>query len=78
MPFTTMPLAELAQARDTKTAKIEVLVTDQGNGASFCSACGTHLDGGDATRALPTTCPGCNARLTVQEEPFISAGGCDF
>ena len=59
-------------------AKIQIIVTDQGNGGAFCSNCSHCLDDGDASKKLPTHCPKCSALFTGQEEPYINRGGSDF
>jgi hypothetical protein len=58
-----------------KTARIEHIVTDQGNGGAFCNECNNIL--GFDVLTLPDTCPNCGAIL-VEGGTYISTGGSDF
>jgi NAD-dependent SIR2 family protein deacetylase len=62
-------------------ATIQVIVTDQGNGGSYCSDCGYDLDNYLREKIIsrePKICPKCQAALTKREEPWINMGGSDF
>lgn len=62
---------------DEKTATIEHLVTDMGNGAAFCSACDYNLNGGNPTKVLPSSCPKCGAKFT-SHSTYVNQGGSDY
>lgn len=59
-------------------AKIEVIITDMGNGGAYCSNCGQDLDHGDPFITIPNHCPKCKEPLTERSEPYINQGGSDF
>jgi hypothetical protein len=59
-------------------ATVQIIVTDQGNGGSFCSDCGHCLDGGCASNDIPKICPKCKSIFTETEKPWFSPGGMDF
>jgi predicted Zn-ribbon and HTH transcriptional regulator len=58
-------------------AKIEVIVTDMGNGGAYCSNCGCDLDGGNPLVEIPPVCPQCKEEFT-DRDMFVSPGGSDF
>jgi hypothetical protein len=55
-----------------KIATIEVIITDQGNGSSYCSNCNNDL-----AENTPKTCPFCGYKL-IKGSIFINQGGSDF
>lgn len=59
-------------------AKIDVIVTDMGNGGAYCSNCGCDLDHGDPRNEIPPACPQCKEVFDGRNEPFINMGGSDF
>lgn len=63
-----------------KQARIEAIVTDQGNGSSYCSLCGQNLDYGDPRKCpnIGERCPKCNAIFIGHGEPYINWGGSDY
>ena len=58
-------------------AIIEVLITDMGNGASYCSHCEHCLDGGDPFVVIPPCCPRCGEEFT-DRRTYTNTGGSDF
>lgn len=56
-------------------ARKEHIVTDQGNGAAFCSNCNENLGSDPFTQ--PDVCPKCGATL-IEGSIWISPGGSDF
>ena len=60
---------------DTKHGTIESLVTDQGNGASYCSVCLRFIDIRRVDR-LPYPCPECGAELYFGSV-YSGGGGSD-
>ena len=58
-------------------AVIEHLVTDMGNGAAFCSACGHKLSE-DPLATLPERCPKCSAEFTGENMFPYNYGVSDF
>ena len=63
------------QDKRDEFAKIESIVTDQGNGSSYCSACKASID---IQKISPDPrCPNCCRKL-IFGGIFISPGGSDF
>jgi len=63
------------QNKKDEFATIESIVTDQGNGSSYCSACKAPID---ILKISPDPrCPNCYRKLTFGGI-FISPGGSDF
>lgn len=60
---------------EDKVAKREHIVTDQGNGGSYCDHC--NYDLGPDPSVEYERCPKCNYRL-VEGSIFINSGGSDF
>lgn len=58
-------------------AKIEVIVTDMGNGMSYCGNCGCDLDHGNPLVEIPDKCPDCQELLETGST-YINQGGSDF
>lgn len=59
-------------------ARVDVIVTDMGNGGAFCSECGCDLDHGDPRNEIPFSCPKCWRKLEGYNPPYINMGGSDF
>jgi hypothetical protein len=60
-----------------KTAYIQHVVTDQGNGGAFCSSCIANLD--HYNFKFPDDCPKCGAHFVAEYLPSpYSFGGSDF
>ena len=59
-------------------AYIDVIVTDMGNGAAFCSNCDYCLDGGDPTVRRPAECPKCKEKFNEPGSLYVNSGGSDF
>ena len=59
-----------------RTATIEHVVCDQGNGGAYCGNCQTHL--GSDPMNLPRVCPNCQATLVGSGSVYIQTGGSDF
>jgi len=59
----------------TKVARREHVVSDQGNGRSYCGHCEKDL-GSDPTVHFDR-CPGCNY-LLIEGDVTIQRGGSDF
>lgn len=57
-----------------QTAYIQIIITDQGNGDTFCSSCHNNLDAGTL---VGSACPKCGCEFTSQDI-FIQQGGSDF
>ncbi len=62
---------------DKDFAYIESLITDQGNGSSWCSHCDYDLTDFIHKLVMPKECPGCKKKL-VFGGTFIPTGGSDF
>lgn len=60
---------------DKRSGTIESIVTDQGNGSSYCSVCQRFIDIQRVDR-LPYPCPGCGALLEFGGT-YINGGGSD-
>jgi hypothetical protein len=60
---------------EKRTGTIESIVTDQGNGSSYCSLCGRDIDI-FADQPYPVVCPGCGAELYFGST-YINGGGSD-
>lgn len=56
-------------------ASIDHVVTDQGTGGAWCSACDEYL--GSDPFDLPDICPGCHRRLSRDGNTYINSGGSD-
>jgi hypothetical protein len=63
------------KVKEDKVARREHVVTDQGNGGSYCDHCNYDL-GSDAMRDYDS-CPGCGYKL-IEGSIWISPGGSDF
>jgi predicted Zn-ribbon and HTH transcriptional regulator len=61
----------------TPLAFIEHLVTDMGNGAALCGACGECLGSDPRVTNDFTECPKCKAEF-IGESTWVSPGGPDF
>lgn len=59
-----------------ETAKVYHIVTDQGNGGAYCSACSADL--GNDPGKIPDDCPRCKSHFIGDEDPWFSIGGSDF
>ena len=60
-----------------KVAFVEHIVTDQGNGSSYCGNCGTYL--GSNPLMVYKACFKCDYVLVDGEgHTFVSSGGSDF
>jgi hypothetical protein len=53
----------------------QVIVTDQGNGATYCGQCGENFDKHGVL--CPKECPKCR-RKVVDSNVWINQGGSDF
>ncbi|MBU2576356.1 MAG: hypothetical protein KKF50_01405 [Nanoarchaeota archaeon] len=68
-------MVDKKESLEKKVATREHIVTDQGNGGSFCSHCNYNL-GSDPSRHY-RKCPGCDYRL-IEGGVYIGQGGSDF
>ena len=59
-------------------AKINILITDMGNGGAFCGNCSHDLDHGDPTVKLPKSCPKCGCEFAGKDISEYDFGGSDF
>lgn len=62
----------------SEPARIEIIVTDMGNGGAYCSKCSYCLDGGDPRKRPPSVCPRCQVVFTGYDRPILNTGGSDF
>ncbi len=56
-----------------RIATRETMITDQGNGRTYCGNCSTMLDGPDNYNR----CPNCDYKL-ISGELYVNRGGLDF
>ena len=63
----------MTKTNKVKVARIDSIITDQGNGGSYCSECGIAI----SLDPVPKTCPGCGLPL-IFGDVYINQGGSDF
>jgi len=68
-------MTDKKESLEERVAKREHVVTDQGNGGSYCSNCNYYL-GSDPSKEFKT-CPECNYKL-IEGNIYINRGGSDF
>lgn len=73
-------MSKIIEKKPDEFVRIESIVTDQGNGSSYCSACETSFDIFNLHKRegeFYPRCPGCERQLSFGGI-FTSPGGSDF